>query len=168
MKSKFAIAGHPLHPALVALPIGLFVWTFICDIIYMATSLDTLWYEIAFWTGIAAIVTGLLAALPGFGDYFTLAQHTDARGIATAHMLLNLITVLLFLIAAILMANLAAATGGRLMAVFVLHLLGVGLLALSGWLGGEMVYRHHLATIPEDAEMERAEHARHDLGVQNR
>jgi len=27
MKSTAAVSGHPLHPALVALPIGLMIWT---------------------------------------------------------------------------------------------------------------------------------------------
>ena len=57
------------------------------------------------WSGIAAIVTALLAALPGFGDYFTMARHSDARGIATAHMGLNLATVALFVVAAACMGT---------------------------------------------------------------
>jgi uncharacterized membrane protein len=167
MKSKFAIAGHPLHPLLVALPIGLFVWTLIADIVYLATSHIPMWYDIAFWTGFAAWITALVAALPGFGDFFTMAIHTDARPIAITHMLLNLATVALFFVAWLLMLNNGAVDGPRLTAMFVLHIVGVGFLTLSGWLGGEMVFRHHLATIPEDAEMEQAEHVRHDLGTQH-
>ncbi|MCL6646243.1 MAG: hypothetical protein K6U88_15010 [Dehalococcoidia bacterium] len=84
MRSQFAIAGHPIHPTLVAVPIGLFVWTLVSDIVFLARGRDQMWYDIAFWTGIAAIVTALVAALPGFGDYVTMAIDTDARGIATA------------------------------------------------------------------------------------
>lgn len=119
MRSNFAVAGHPIHP--------------------------------------------LLVALPGFGDYFTIAIHTDAWAIATAHMLLNLATVVLFIVAFLLMLNDGGVVGGRLTAMFILNIVGVGLLTLSGWLGGEMVFRHHLATVPEDAEMQRAEQAHHLL-----
>ncbi|MGD9891300.1 MAG: DUF2231 domain-containing protein [Dehalococcoidia bacterium] len=163
MRSKFSIAGHPLHPALVAVPIGLFIWALVADIVYIARDRDTVWYDIALWTGMAAIVAALIAALPGFGDYFTMAMHSDARAIATTHMILNLTTVALFVVAAVLMWDDGALDGGRLTAVVILHVVGVGLLALSGWLGGEMVYKHHLAVVPDDAEQEQAEHARHEL-----
>ena len=64
MRSKFAIMGHPLHPMLVTLPIGLFLWAFVADIVYIARDHEHMWYSIAFWSGIAAWVTALVAALP--------------------------------------------------------------------------------------------------------
>ncbi len=164
MRSKFALAGHPLHPLLVALPIGLFAWTLVSNIVYATDKAGRPeWFDIAFWSGIAAVVTALLAALPGFGDYFTMAAKSDARGIATAHMGLNLMTVALFFVALVLMAGDSGAAGGRFTASVILQAVGVGLLTLSGWLGGEMVFRHHLAMIPDDAELERAEQAHHEL-----
>ncbi|MGH2583496.1 MAG: DUF2231 domain-containing protein, partial [Dehalococcoidia bacterium] len=75
----------------------------------------------------------------------------------------NLTVVVLFIIAAAMMWDDGAVDGGRLTAVVVLHVVGVGLLALSGWLGGEMVYKHHLAVVPDSTELEAAEHAHHDL-----
>ena len=164
MRSKLSIMGHPLHPTLVALPVGLFAWTLVADVVFAASGRTHEWYSIALWSGIAAIVTALLAALPGFGDYFTMAVRSDARGIATAHMLLNLAVVALFFVAMLLMRGDGATGGGRQVATLVLHAVGVGLLSLSGWLGGEMVYRHHLAIVPEDEQIEEAEHVRHERG----
>jgi uncharacterized membrane protein len=106
------------------------------------------WYVIAFWSGIAALISALIAALPGFGDYFMVASKTEAAGIAVAHMLLNLTALALFFVAILLMLNDNATSGGRLVAVVTLHGVGLILLGLSGWLGGEMVYRHHLAVVP--------------------
>jgi uncharacterized membrane protein len=163
MRSKFAIAGHPIHPALIALPIGLFVWAFVCDIVYLSTDRDKMWYDMAFWAGIAGIVTALLAALPGIGDFLTMAQKTDARDMALVHGTLNVTVVVLYFIAMLLMLDDGATSGGSLAAVFILHLVGVGLLGLSGWLGGELVFRHHLGMVPDDGERERAEAARHEL-----
>jgi len=54
MRSKLAIAGHPIHPMLVSVPIGLFTWAFVSDIVYVARDHDRMWYDIAFWSGIAA------------------------------------------------------------------------------------------------------------------
>jgi uncharacterized membrane protein len=163
MRSKFAIAGHPLHPMLVAIPIGLFAWTLVADIVFAASGRTHEWYSIAFWSGIAAIVMALLAALPGFGDFFTMAVKSDARGIASAHMGINLTVVVLYFIAMLLMRDDAAVSGGRQVLVLVLHAIGSGLLLLSGWLGGEMVFRHHLAMIPDDAALEQAEQTHHEL-----
>lgn len=161
MRSKFAIAGHPIHPMLVSIPIGLFAWAFVSDLGYLAQDKDHMWYSIAFWTGIAAIVTALVAALPGFGDYITMARRTDARAVATAHMTLNLVVVALYFVAMLLMLDDGALDGGRLSAVVILHAVGVGLLLLSGWLGGEMVFRHHLAVVPDSGELEIEEDRQH-------
>src|SRR6185437_316128 len=149
MRSKFAVAGHPIHPMLVAIPVGLFAWALISDIVYMATDKDHMWYDIAFWTGIAAWISALVAALPGLGDYLAVALRTDAAMMATAHMVLNVTVVALYFIAMLLMLDDGALAGGRLSAVIALHAIGVGLLLLSGWLGGEMVFRHHLGMIPD-------------------
>ena len=163
MRSKFAIAGHPLHPALIALPIGLFSWAVICDIVYLATEREKLWYDMAFWAGIGGIVTGLVAAIPGIGDYLTMARDTDARDVGLAHGALNVAVIALFFIAMLLMLDDGATSGGELGTVLVLHIAGVGLLGLSGWLGGELVFRHHLGMVPDDGELERAESARHTM-----
>lgn len=160
MRSRFAIFGHPIHPMLVGIPIGLFLWAFVSDIVYLARDHEAMWYDIAFWSGIAAWVTALVAALPGFGDYLTMARRSSARTIATAHMGLQLIVVTLYIVATILMLDRNAASGGQLGAVFTLHLIGSALLLLSGWLGGEMVFRHHLAMVPDDG-LEQEEESRH-------
>ena len=161
MRSKFAIHGHPIHPMLVALPIGLFLWTLVADIVYLSTDHDRTWYEIAFWTGVAAWVSALVAALPGLGDYLAVAVKSDARGMATGHMVLNVAVVGLYFVAWLLMLDNGAVDGDRLAVVTALHAAGSGLLLLSGWLGGEMVYRHHLGMVADTGELERSEEARH-------
>jgi uncharacterized membrane protein len=161
MRSKFAVRGHPLHPTLVALPPGLFVWALVADLVFLSQGQTSIWYEIAFWTGIAAIIAALIAALPGLGDYITLARRTDAKRIATAHMVLNLAAVALYVIAMVLMLDDAAREGTRLTAVVILHAAGVGLLLVSGWLGGEMVYKHHLAVVPDSPERAQQEQLHH-------
>jgi uncharacterized membrane protein len=154
---KFAIMKHPIHPAVVALPIGLMTWTVVADVIYLISDKDKMWYDIATYTGLAAVITGLLAALPGFGDYFTMQMGRTVRRIAMAHMLLNLAVVTAFAVAFLLMLDDNAAAGTNLAVVVVLHLAAFGALGLSGWLGGEMVYVHHLAVAGEEpaAEVQR-------------
>ena len=164
MKSKASIAGHPIHPMLVGVPIGLAVWTFIADIVYLATDKDPVWYDISYWSGFAFWVSALVAALPGFFDFFTVAIKSDAKNIAVAHMGLNLTVTGLFLVSTLLMRDDGAVNGSELTLVVILHALGVGLLGLSGWLGGEMVFRHHLGMVPDDGRLEAEERAHHTTG----
>jgi len=157
MHSKISIAKHPLHPALVALPIGLLVWAFIADLIYLGTDKDPTWYAISFYSGIAGIVAALVAALPGFVDYLTLARGTNVNDMALLHMGTNLLVVGLFAVAAALQWDAAARDGSSLTAVVALHASGTTFLSLSGWLGGEMVFRHHVATLEEERPSSEAE-----------
>jgi uncharacterized membrane protein len=166
MKSNVAIRGHPVHPQLVPIPIGLIVWTFVADIVFVLSD-DQTWYDIALWSGLAAWIAALVAALPGFIDYLNLAVHSDSRNIATAHMLLNLGVVAVYAIASVLMWDEGATSGSQLTLVVILHAAGNGLVAASGWLGGEMVYRRHLSIIPDNVDLEIAERERHlEMGTQ--
>lgn len=156
MRSKFALAGHPLHPMLVTLPIGLFVWTLVADFIFLGTN-EVVWFEIARWSSVAAIASALVAAIPGLGDYLGLGFTGNARRTATTHMLLNVLVLAVYIVAAVIMfGGLQALEEGVIspnwaMVVTGLHALGAVLLAASGWLGGELVYRHRLGVMTEAA-----------------
>jgi uncharacterized membrane protein len=154
---------------LVAIPIGLFVWALIADIVYLATDKDRTWYDIAYWTGIAAWISALVAALPGFVDLLTVAAKSDAKTIAITHMVLNVTVVGLYVVAMLLMMDDGALDGRDLTIVVALHAAGVGMLLLSGWLGGEMVFRHHLGMVPDTSASEIEEHEQHERpGVHGR
>jgi hypothetical protein len=89
---------------------------------------------------------------------------------ATAHMLLNLAVVGLFGAAFLVQVDNGALSGTDLTLVVALHAIGVGLLSVSGVLGGEMVHRHHLAVIPPVEEpteqaMREPERKREHVGV---
>src|SRR5207248_11263088 len=49
--------------------------------------------------GIAAWISALIAALPGLGDYLTMALRSDAAAMATTHMLLNVTVVGMYFVA---------------------------------------------------------------------
>ena len=161
MRSKVAIAGHPLHPMLVPVPIGLLVGAVVADIAYLVTGRDHMWYDIAFWALIGGVISALLAALAGFGEYFLVARHTDARGMATVHMVLNLLAVALFFVSILLRLDDGALRGSRFGAAFALSLVAIALLSVSGWLGGELSYRKHLGMVPDIAEDEEREARQH-------
>ena len=86
------IAGHPLHPILVTLPLGLCTFSFVADLVRGLGAGGPVWSTVALYTLGGGIVGMVLAAVPGLIDFFTI---TDARvrDIAIAHMV-AMVTVL--------------------------------------------------------------------------
>lgn len=142
MKSHAAIKNHPIHPMLVTIPIGLWIASLVCDVIYASTR-TVFWYDMAWWAMAFGVVGALAAAVPGLIDYFGAVRHSErARPIGLLHMILNFSAVGLYLLNMWLRADYAAATGGALTAVIGLSVLTIVGVGVSGWLGGELVYRY--------------------------
>src|SRR5689334_19774279 len=95
MKSKAAIGNHPIHPALVCLPIGAFFLALVGDVAHAATGAD-FWYELAYVSIGVGVLTALAAAVAGFVDYFGVHMSATAGRLATTHMLINLAGVVLY------------------------------------------------------------------------
>jgi len=139
MRTPASIARHPLHPMLVPLPIGLWVFSLVCDLIFVFGNGVSLWYTLAFYTLIGGLVGAILAAIPGFIDMLSLTA--APKRIALAHMTINLVIVVLYAV------NLGMRINGGDNAVIpvVLSAVAVGMLLVSGWLGGHMVYVYRVA-----------------------
>jgi uncharacterized membrane protein len=146
---------------LVAFPIGLFAWALIANVVYAASDSDRTWYEISYWSSIAGIIGGLVAAIPGAVDGMTIGRESEARSKAMLHATLNVVVIGLFLGAVLLMRDNGAVSGSDMSMAIALQAIAVGLLVLSGWIGGEMVFRHHLGVVPEDADVAEQESRRH-------
>jgi uncharacterized membrane protein len=160
MRTPASIAGHPIHPMLVPLAIGGFLLSLVFDIVCLATGRVDPFAAVAYYTMIGGIVGALAAAVFGFVDMISLpAGYT--RGIAVKHMSLNLVVVALFIANAWLRTGqLDAGPGGT---PFVLSLVAVALLGISGWLGGKMVFEAGVgvSTGEEPAATPRGKHPLH-------
>jgi len=93
---------------------------------------------------LAGTVGALVAAVPGLIDYLSLTEPRAVR-IGTIHMALNLTIVGLFV------ANLVLRSIGypSLALPFILSIIAVALLLVSGWFGWELIYREGVAISPE-------------------
>jgi nitrite reductase/ring-hydroxylating ferredoxin subunit/uncharacterized membrane protein len=131
--------GHPLHPALVHFPIGLFVLSLVLDIAsYLNVTSNDL-FQASLYTMAFGIVMGVLAALAGLVDRSDIRLDHPARKTSTIHMVLNLTAIGLFGINFFLrlgQSNLA----GLPLPYLLLSFVGVGIILVSGYLGGTMVY----------------------------
>jgi uncharacterized membrane protein len=139
MRTPASIAGHPIHPMLVTLPIGLFVFSFVCDLIYVFGSGNPTFAIVALYTMAGGIVGALAAAIFGFIDLMSLPPEPRKTGLA--HMTINLIVVVLYVINFWLRSGTPEAPGGYVW----LSLIAIALLVVSGWLGGKMVYVYGVA-----------------------
>lgn len=146
MRTPANIAKHPIHPMLVAVPIGLWLFSLICDVIHLMGATSPNWEIVARYTMVGGTLGALVAAVPGFIDMLSL--RAGLKRIALIHMTINLTVVAMYVVNVWLRAQ-----GAESLAPFWLSLGGIGLLGISGWLGGKMVYVHGVAvqTPPEPA-----------------
>ena len=119
---------------LVGLPIGLWVFALVCDVMRAATG-NTVWQTVAIYCIAGGIVGAIAAAVPGLIDYFSIDEAAMKR-IANFHLALNLGALVFFAINLWLRFRLPAESYLPL----VMSLVGVLAIGTGGWLGGEMVY----------------------------
>jgi uncharacterized membrane protein len=143
MNTPASIGKHPIHPMLVVFPIGLWIFSFISDLIFLLGK-NLLWNDIAFYAMLGGLIGALLAAVPGLIDMFSISNPQVGK-IAWNHMLLNLVAFGVFGLNLYLRTVLE---GGAVIPIL-LSVFGVLLLALSGWLGGELAYVHGVGVQPQ-------------------
>ena len=141
MRSRAQIKSHPIHPMLVALPIGLWIGSFVFDL--LAAAGGNVFLAIAgFYALIAGCIGAALAAVPGAIDLFTVVPpNSSGRNCGYIHGALNTLALLLFIFIAWRRGDPMARPDGVSLA---LSLLGVIAIGVSGWLGGTLVYRNQI------------------------
>lgn len=141
MRTPARIAKHPIHPMIVPIPIGLWLFSLVCDLVHAFGGASPNWETVAWFTMIGGIIGALIAAVPGFIDVISLPP--GIRRIGLTHMGLNLGIVVLYVINALLRR------GGVTSGAIWLSVISILLLLVSGWLGGKMVYEHGVAVEPQ-------------------
>lgn len=139
-RSTAQIGGHPIHPMLIPFPITCLVGAFVTDLIFLSTG-DRGFATASHWLIGFGIGTALLAAVFGLIDYMG-DDRIRRLGTAIQHMIANVAAVVVSIINFFVRMEDPAdiqSLGVYLSGVVVLILL------YSGWLGGEMVYRHRVA-----------------------
>ncbi|PPD41496.1 MAG: hypothetical protein CTY15_13510 [Methylocystis sp.] len=152
-RSTAAIGGHPIHPLLVPFPIAFFIAAFLCDLAYWRTG-GAFWSEAALWLIGSGLVMGLLAGMVGAVDAMGDSR-VRALGKLQWHAAGNAIVLVIELYSFWLRYNYGA--GEVFPQGLYLSTAAVALLGVTGWLGGELVYRHRVAVQSESEQtVERA------------
>ena len=160
MASKASIAGHPIPPMLVSIPIGLFVFSLVADLAVRAGFGDA-WSTVALYCMGGGIVGALLAAPFGLIDLLSMSDER-VKKIGFAHMVINLVIVALYVCNFLLRWPSGTGEGTP----FLLSVLAVLLLLASGWLGGHMVFVHG-AAVSAPGERPIAERRKARIPVRN-
>ena len=145
MASPASIGGHPIHPMIIPFPIALWVFSLVADVIYLWRG-NPVWKDwIAFYALLGGIIGAVAAAVPGLIDWLAITDKTVVK-IANWHARLNVIALLIFAASFYLRTTSGASLVSDNYTIPVaLSLLGVVLISISGWLGGEMVFKHGVA-----------------------
>jgi len=147
MHTPASVGNHPIHPMLVVFPIGLFVFSLVCDIIGLRSADATFWSAAALYTMIGGFIGALAAAVPGLIDLLSIKDQ-QTKKIGLTHMAINLTVVVLYAV------NIWLRVGGAASRTpLVLSVIAVAMLVVSGWLGGKMVYERAVGVNGESTMM---------------
>lgn len=143
VQSKAAIAGHPIHPMLIPFPIAALSGALVTDIVFWQSG-DPFWTGMSFWLLAGGIATGAAAALFGLIDFFGLKVVRSHKA-AWVHFLGNAAALALAIVNLLMRmedpAEAVVPLGLVLSAVVAL------MLVITGWLGGELSYRHRIGVM---------------------
>lgn len=141
MQSRAQIKSHPIHPMLIVLPLGLFLGSWIFDLIGKATNNELLWAA-SYYCAIAGIVGGFCAAIPGMIDWFTVVPpRSSAKKRGLLHAGLNILVLVGFIVIAVHRSAAIGEPGGFELGLMTLCIVVLG---ISGWLGGTLSYRNQI------------------------
>ncbi len=146
MSTRASVRNHPIHPMLVVLPLGLWVFAVICYAIYLLSA-AAVWRTVSLYAMGGGVVGGIMAAIPGTIDFLTLPK-SRVQTIALSHMISNIVALTIFLIALVL----AIFWQGHQVTPFILSLFGLLAVGAGGWLGGSLVYEHGVGVVSREGQ----------------
>lgn len=119
-------------------PLGLLSTSVIFDGVYLLNDNPTM-ATVSYWMLVAGIIGGLVAAVPGWKDWFNIPSGTRAKRVGLVHGLGNVVVLLLFGVSWLLRRDEPSYEPSIL--ALGLSFVAFVLAGVTGWLGSEMVER---------------------------
>lgn len=148
------VPRYPLHPPLVHFPLALLATSLPFDLVGVLRH-ENLWWTIAFWNIAGGLAIGLVTASAGLIDSARVPEQSPASSVLSRHMICMLAALGCYGVALIVRAGTGVPAGSALPITLALEALGLVLLLLGGYLGGELVYRHGIGRIEPAARSTR-------------
>ena len=168
--SSAAIARHPLHPFVAPIPIGALVLAFVSDLVFLGSG-NARWLDTSYFLLAAGVTGGIVAAVLGIIETMGV-RRARTMGLVWAHAGLNVLVMGLAILSLLIRGGNEGAEGAASLSTFELIVSATIalLLLVSGWLGGEVSYKHGVGVAEEigadtpDGNLERDPYGRPDIG----
>ncbi|MCR6657098.1 MAG: DUF2231 domain-containing protein [Opitutus sp.] len=129
--------GHPLHAAMVHVPVGLWLGAAILDLAVVAGVTNEAVPRLALYAALIGTVVALLAIPPGVADWSGIKREKPAWKLGLYHMVLNSAALLVWFANLGLRFGADAAITGP---VWMTSCAGAVLVIASGYIGSRMVF----------------------------
>lgn len=133
--------GHPLHPLLVELPVSLWPAALVFDLLTRLGIGGNPLVKASFFAVLLGVLAALPAALAGVIDWSGVRQRNPAWRLGLIHMMLNASATVLAIISVVVRSSALEASEVRSLPLLLMAAAAV-LVAVSGYLGGRMVYEY--------------------------
>jgi uncharacterized membrane protein len=143
MYSKVKIAGHPVHPMLIAYPVAFYTATLVCYIVYSSNQ-NPFWFKVAVVANIAGVVMAAVAAIPGFIDWLFIPSDSRAKKTGLFHMICNVLALVCYAVAGLAEYKKWDDVNPGLGLAIPLTAIGFALTLAAGFLGWTLVQKHHI------------------------
>lgn len=137
---------------MITIPIGAWTASVVFDLFALFSEDPSAYIPGAQLLIAIGVIGAVAAAVFGLHDLSLLAPGTAARRTALLHMTLNLAVMVLFIVSFIL--RMVSGSEELNIAGFVLSILALAVLGVSGWLGGKLAYRYGVRVASEKTQME--------------
>ncbi len=134
--------GHPLHPAIVHLPIGAWILAAVLDLVDRNASNSATVPHLSMYAVITGLATALLAIPTGVAEWSSIKKEKPAWKLGLAHLLLNLFAAVAFAANLGLRWQALETDNPVTTAVLATSVGGAILVVISGYLGSLMVFAH--------------------------
>jgi uncharacterized membrane protein len=146
--------GHPLHPILVTVPIGAWVSSLVFDAASHVVDSPGFLTRGSQWLIAIGLFGAAAAATVGFLDLFAIPTGTRAFRLGLVHMTLNLLVTSAYVLNFVWRhasdeRGTSVATGQLLLSV-----VSLGVLGISGSLGGKLAYHYGVRVADEVTQAE--------------
>jgi uncharacterized membrane protein len=137
--------GHPLHPAVVHVPLALWIVAAVCDILVFREVAVTVLTRLSLYCVVGGLLGAVIAVPTGIAEWVPIKKEKPAWKLALYHMLLNVAAAALFVANLILRLRELGTADALSKSVLITSVTGAVLLVASGYIGSLMAYDHGIS-----------------------
>ncbi len=141
--------GHPLHPAIVHIPLGGWVAALMIDVAISAGWTHGGPHRLALYCVVIGLIVAVIAVPPGLADWLGIKKEKPAWKLGVIHLALNGAATAVWVLNAILRLRADAAVTPL---ILVTSVLGTLLVLAGGYIGALMVFDHGVSVARQSKE----------------